>query len=241
MLIVLIVALGVGGATVFGAIVGFFSRRAVEKISDATLAFAGGVMLIASINSLIMPSLEGGGKFAVVITLSGIIFGAALIFFLERLFSGLNLCGEDRRGKLLIFVLAIAIHNLPEGIAAGVGFGSGDLRGALTLAFGIALQNVPEGMVVIAPMLSAGFSAKKAFFFAALTGAIEVLGTFAGYFAVSFAKSILPFSLALAGGTMIYVISEQIIPETHTKKDSRGVALGFLLGFCLMLAINYYI
>ena len=137
--------------------------------------------------------------------------------------------------KVLLFVTAIAIHNLPEGIAAGVGFGAGDDSQALLIAGGIALQNIPEGMVIIGPMLAAGVSPKKTFLCAAMTGVVEIVGCLLGYFAVSLATAILPFALAFAGGTMLYVISDEMIPETHAHGSERGATYALLVGFCLML------
>jgi ZIP family zinc transporter len=124
---------------------------------------------------------------------------------------------------------------LPEGIAAGVGFGSGNTSDALLIAGGIALQNIPEGMVIIGPMMAAGVSPKRTFVIAAMTGLVEVVGTLLGYFAVSLASAILPFALAFAGGTMLYVISDEMIPETHAHGEQRGATYALLVGFCLML------
>ena len=140
-----------------------------------------------------------------------------------------------RLNKVMLFVIAIAIHNLPEGIAAGVSFGTGNTGHALTVAGGIALQNIPEGMVIIAPMLSAGVSPRKTFLCAMVTGLVEVVGTLIGYFAVSFSSTILPFALAFAGGTMLYVISDEMIPETHSHGNERGATYALLVGFCVML------
>ncbi len=245
MYIVFLTAIGVGGATVLGAVIGFIFKDLSTKFSDTVLAFAGGVMLIASINGLILPSLEYESSFSLLISVIGIIVGALIIFLLgktvphiSKMADGAN---EKKRNKVLLFTLAIAIHNLPEGIAAGVGFGTGDSAGALTLALGIALQNIPEGMVIISPMISSGISPKKTFFYASLTGVIEVVGTFIGYFAVSGASLFLPFALALAGGSMLYVISEEIIPETHSEGNKTSVSFAFLIGFCFMLALGFYI
>jgi ZIP family zinc transporter len=140
--------------------------------------------------------------------------------------------------KVLLFVTAIAIHNLPEGIAAGVGFGSGDTSRALIIAGGIALQNIPEGMVIIAPMLAAGIKPARTFVLALITGVVEVVGTFIGYFAVSVAEAILPFALSFAGGTMLYVMSDVMIPETHSHGHERGATYALLFGFCLMLVTD---
>ena len=139
---------------------------------------------------------------------------------------------------MFLFVLAIAIHNFPEGIAAGVGFGTDNVANALMIAGGIALQNIPEGMVIIAPMLSAGVTPKKTFLYASLTGVVEVIGTLLGYFAVQIASVILPFALAFAGGTMLYVISDEMIPETHAHGNERGATYTLLAGFCLMLLFD---
>ena len=141
-------------------------------------------------------------------------------------------------GKVLLFVTAIAIHNLPEGIAAGVGFGAGDSTQALIIAGGIALQNIPEGMVIIGPMLAAGVKPRRTFVLAMATGLVEVVGTLIGYFAVSLASAILPFALAFAGGTMLYVISDEMIPETHAHGHQRGATYALLVGFCLMLVTD---
>ena len=138
-----------------------------------------------------------------------------------------------------IFVLAIAIHNLPEGIAAGVGFGSGNTAEALVIAGGIALQNIPEGMVIIAPMLATGMKPRKTFMIAALTGLIEVVGTFIGYLAVSVASAILPLALSFAGGTMLYVISDEMIPETHSHGAESAATFALIIGFCLMLVFDH--
>jgi ZIP family zinc transporter len=138
-------------------------------------------------------------------------------------------------GKVLLFVFAIGIHNLPEGIAAGVSFGSGDSAQALVIAGGIALQNVPEGMVIIGPMLAAGLSPKRTFIYAMITGLVEVVGTFLGYFAVTVSSAVLPFALAFAGGTMLYVISDEMLLETHHDGNQRGATYALLVGFCIML------
>ena len=119
-----------------------------------------------------------------------------------------------------------------------MGFGSGDTSQALIIAGGIALQNIPEGMVIIGPMLAAGVSPYKTFISAMVTGLIEVAGTLVGYFAVSIASAILPFALAFAGGTMLYVISDEMIPETHAHGNERGATYALLAGFCIMLATD---
>ncbi len=247
--IVLLTALGVGGATIIGAFFGFAFKGISHKFSDIILSFAAGVMLCAAVFGLVLPSLDYGGSFSLLVTVAGIFCGAVVLNFIDKLvphlhrMSGVDIENHDNNKKLdkvLLFVLAIAIHNLPEGIAAGVGFGTGNTAEALTIAFGIALQNVPEGMVIIAPMIAAGISKKRTLVIAVITGAVEIVGTLLGYFAVSVSNAILPFALAFAGGTMLYVISDEMIPETH-HEQSRGVTYALLLGFCLMLAMDFYI
>lgn len=236
-------AAGVGGATVVGALIGFLFKKMSHRFSDLVLSFAAGVMLAAAVIGLILPAIEyGGGANGLLTVIIGIFVGAFCLTLIDKLVPHMHrLIGGDieehnnkQMSKVLLFVAAIAIHNLPEGIAAGVGFGSGDVTQALFIAGGIALQNIPEGMVIIAPMLSAGISPKKTFICAALTGVVEVVGTLIGYFAVSLSSAILPFALAFAGGTMLYVISDEMIPETH-HAEARGVTYTLLAGFCLML------
>ena len=246
MIEVALTALGVGSATIIGALLGFLFKYLTQKWSKIFLAFAGGIMLSASIFGLILPSLEFGGKFALIITVVGIFVGALCLNFIDKLTPHLHkMIGSDieehkstNLSKVLLFVMAIAIHNLPEGIAAGVGFGTEDTTYGILIALGIALQNIPEGMVIIAPMINAGVSKKKTLLIASITGFVEVVGTFLGYFAVSVANVILPFALAFAGGTMLYVVSDEMIPETHSDGNKRGVTYSLLVGFCLMLILD---
>lgn len=248
MKIVLLTALGVGGASVIGALFGFIFKRITHKFSDIVLAFAAGVMLAASVIGLILPSLEYGGRFPLLITIIGVFCGAFCVNIIDRIVPHLHKINgidseihpdkQEQLNKVLLFVIAIAIHNLPEGIAAGVGFGTGDTSQALIIASGIALQNIPEGMVIIGPMLAAGMSHRRTFIIALITGLIEVIGTLFGFFAVSVSEAVLPFALAFAGGTMIYVISDEMIPETHSHGSEKGATFSLLAGFCLMLAFD---
>ncbi|MBQ4082241.1 MAG: ZIP family metal transporter [Clostridia bacterium] len=246
MKMVLLTALGVGGATVLGALIGFVFKKISHRFSDIVLSFAAGVMLAAAVLGLILPSLDYGGTYGLLITIAGIFTGALCLNVIDKAVPHLHkLVGADLEehqttnlSKVLLFVTAIAIHNLPEGIAAGVGFGAGDTTQALIIAGGIALQNVPEGMVIIGPMLAAGVTPRKTFICAMLTGLVEVVGTLIGYFAVSIAAAILPFALAFAGGTMLYVISDEMIPETHAHGSQRGATYALLVGFCVMLVTD---
>lgn len=248
--IVLLTALGVGGSTMLGALLGFILKKPSHKFNDIVLSFAAGVMLAAAVVGLVLPSLEygGGDGFALLLTVGGILAGAVALNLIDKLVPHLHkLTGVDTEahpekneqlGKVLLFVIAIAIHNLPEGIAAGVSFGTDNVTQALTVAGGIALQNIPEGMVIIAPMLASGVSARRTLAIALMTGVVEIIGTFIGYVAVSISTAILPFALAFAGGTMLYVISDEMIPETHAHGSERGATYALLVGFCVMLAFD---
>lgn len=243
MQLVCLTALGVGGATLIGAVIGFIFKNISHKFSDIVLSFAAGVMLAAAILGLVLPSLEYGAKYGIVITVIGIFAGALCLNLIDKLVPHLHkIAGTDGEkhnntdiNKVFLFVMAVAIHNFPEGIAAGVGFGSDNTAEALLIAGGIALQNIPEGMVIISPMLLSGISPKRTFVFALITGLVEVIGTFIGYFAVSVASAVLPFALAFAGGTMLYVVSDEMIPETHAHGSERGAIYALLIGFCVML------
>ncbi len=248
--IVLLTALGVGGATIIGAIIGFCFKEISHKFSDIILSFAAGVMLSAAVFGLIQTSLDFEYG-SVWMTIIGVFCGAFMLNVLDKAVPHLHrLSGVDteshsenneKLNKILLFVMAIAIHNLPEGIAAGVGFGTGNNMEALTIAGGIALQNIPEGMVIIAPMLAVGMSKKRTLFVASLTGVVEIIGTFIGYFAVTVSNAILPFALAFAGGTMLYVISDEMIPETHSHGCERGATYSLLIGFSMMLLMDFYL
>lgn len=231
MKIVILTALGVGFSTILGGILGFIFKSSLQKFSSSIMGFANGVMLSASIFGLIIPALEC----SLCISILGIFFGAIVIFivgkFVPNIDSFSSLSPDVGKGVLL-FVIAIAIHNLPEGIATGVAFGSEDLGQALTVAIGIALQNLPEGMVIISPLLSLGFSKRKTFLIALFTGLSEIIGTFFGYFAIGISSAILPFFLAFAGGCMLYVINDDML------KGEKSSVFSLLFGFCLMIVFN---
>ena len=243
MQMVLLTALGVGGATVLGAFLGFAFKNTSHRFSDLMLAFAAGVMLAAAVLGLIIPSVEYGGKYGLIITVVGIFVGAIVMSLMDKLVPHLHrMVGSDIEphkntslSKVLLFVTAIAIHNLPEGIAAGVSFGSDNVSEAFLIAGGIALQNIPEGMIIIAPMLAAGIKPGRTFVCALATGLVEVAGTLLGYLAVSVASFVLPFALAFAGGTMLYVVSDEMVIESHGDGAERGATYTLLAGFCLML------
>lgn len=248
MQLVFLCAIGVGGATAFGAVLGFIFKKITHRFSDVVLAFSAGVMLSSAFVGLILPSLEGGGKYGIISTVTGMLVGALSLNLIDKLVPHLHKYVEVgvvpetmRAHRVMLFVTAISLHNLPEGIAAGVGFGSGDISSALLIAGSIALQNVPEGMVLIAPMLSIGIKPIRALLIALSTGMIEVIGTVIGYFAVTLSTIILPFALAFAGGTMLYIISDEIIPDTHADGVENGATYALLVGICFVLVFNWFL
>lgn len=247
MQIVLLTAVGVGAATMLGSLIGFCFGKISKKLNDTLLAFACGVMLAASVIGLILPSLEYG-RFSTATTVAGIFCGAVFINVLDRMVPSLssaffrkNTETDSHSRRVALFVIAIGVHNIPEGIAAGVGFGQEDIAHALMIAGSIAFQNIPEGMVIIPPLLDIGVSRKRSLACAMWTGVVEIIGALVGYFAVGISKALLPFCLAFAGGTMLYVISEEMIPEIHSKDGVKTSTYALLLGFCLMTVADFII
>ena len=239
--VVFLTALGVGGATVVGGIVGFFIKNIPHRFSDLTLSFAAGIMLAAAVWGLIIPASGEGSRYESLVCILGIALGALFVGGCEKFVPKFRFVVGDSfedgaADGAIMLLFAMAIHNLPEGIAAGVSLGSGDAAGAIAVAGGIALQNIPEGMAVIPPMLAVGIGRRRAFLLALFTGAVEVVGTFLGYRAVTFFDGILPLSLAFAGGAMIYVIADEMMP-TVKGQGKWGVYI-FTLGFCVMILLN---
>lgn len=241
-------ALGVGGATIFGVLLGFVFQKIPHKFNDVVLGYAAGIMLGAAILGLIIPSLDEGNVW---VTLAGILIGAIFLNFADKVTPHLHhITGMDQEAhsdkqnqlnKVMLFVMAIAIHNLPEGIAAGVSFGTENVGNAITVALGIALQNIPEGMIIVSPMIIAGVPKIRVFIIACFTGFVEIVGTMIGYGTVSISAAILPFILAFAGGTMIYVVSDEMIPETHSHGYEQQATYALLFGFMTMILMDFYI
>lgn len=247
---VFITAIGVGGATITGACIGFFVKNVSHKANDMILSFAAGIMLAAAVIGLVLPAVELVNKERIWIPVLGILAGAAFLNLMDLLTPHLHkLSGMDaekyanshKMNKAILFLLAIAIHNFPEGMAAGVGFGNSDTEAAFTVALGIALQNIPEGVVTVTPLVMAGISKKRAFVLAAVTGLIEVAGTFIGYYAAAVSVQLLPLALSFAGGTMLYIISDEMIPETHSHGYEGIATYSLLAGFAVMLVMNAWI
>lgn len=247
MQIILLTALGVGGATIIGAVIGSFFQDVSHKQNDIILSFAAGIMLAAAVIGLILPSMELVGKNGIWIPIVGIFAGAIFLNMMDRLTPHLHkLSGVDMEehknnrnlNQALLFMMAVALHNLPEGMAAGVGFGNDDVHAAITVAVGIALQNIPEGIVTVSPLIMAGVSKKRAFALSVLTSLVEVIGTLIGFYVAAVSEHILPFALAFAGGTMLYIISDEMIPETHSHGYERAATYSLLTGFVVMLVMD---
>ena len=247
--IVILTALGVGGATIFGAFIGLVCKKSKSSYNELVMSFCAGIMLSAAFLGLIIPSLENGGEPGAFVTAAGLFAGAAIVYCFDILIrmykapSLLNIEGDNniKIRRALTFATAIAIHNLPEGVAAGVGFGGEDASDGFFIATAIALQNIPEGMAVFVALLSVGISTGRTLFFASMTGVVEIFGTFLGYFAVSLCTPLLSFILALAGGSMLYIISDEMMPAARSEDDSHRSTFIFLLGFALMLILDTFL
>ncbi len=245
----------VGLTTVVGAILGLFLRQIPHRFNDAILGMAAGMMLAAAIVGLILPALEQETSWTVIQVILGVFCGATIISIIDQLAPHLHQLagidverhadseahGLDIRGvnRVLLFVTALAIHKFPEGLAVGVSFGTENLGDTLTVAGSIALQNIPEGMVIIAPLLAVGVSMSRTFFISLVIGLIEILGAAVGYSLISFTNGILPFALSFAGGTMLYVVSDEMIPETHSHGYEKMATFALLAGFMFVLLTGH--
>jgi len=236
-----------GLATGVGALPVLLLRRVSNRSLDAMLGFAAGVMLAATSFSLIIPAIEKGNQvgqgLGVWICIVGMGVGAV---FLDRADKWLPhehfVLGHEgpvsSLRKVWLFIFAITLHNFPEGLAVGVGFGGGDIAAGTALATGIGLQNMPEGLAVAVALMRENYSRSQALWIATLTGLVEPIGGVIGATAVSVAHPILPFALAFAAGAMLFVISDEIIPETHSRGNERLATFGVMVGFLVMMALD---
>lgn len=244
MVYVLITALGIAVCSFGGALIGFLFEDIPPRIEDALSGGAAGIMLCAAILGLVVPAVEFSGDNSTWLPTVGIFCGALFLSLINRagpaITEKMGMKNGDAAGqnRTLLFVMAIAIHHFPEGIAAGVSFGTGDLSDAVTVTTGIAFQNIPEGMIIIPPLLKAGTGRRRAAVVAVISGLVEVLGVFFGYFAITVSTAILPFALSFAAGTMLYVIVDDMVPQTHIRGSGRLSTYMMLLGFCMMLIVD---
>lgn len=243
----LVTAAAVGISSVAGTAFGVLIRKIPHKFNDLILGCASGIMLAAAIIGLILPAMETEGKFSLPMTIVGVLVGAALVSILDRITPHLHkLAGLDQEehknnqgtGKVLLFISAIAIHKLPEGLAAGVSFGTGNTGDVLTVTGSIALQNIPEAMVIVAPLLAIGVTIRRTLLISVGIGIISILGMGAGYGLITITKILMPFFLAFAGGTMLYVISDEMIPETHSHGFEKQATFSMIGGFLLVLILQ---
>lgn len=237
-----IASLVAGLATGAGAIPVLFAKQISDRVLDVMLGFSAGVMLAATSFSLIVPAIDLSGPFVAVF---GLILGAVVLHLLDRFIPHLHpfLGAEGPSSKLprvWLFVLAIAIHNFPEGLAVGVSFGSGDVATGLVIATAIGLQNMPEGLAVALPLLREGYSRGKSVWYGTLTGLVEPVGGLLGVALVSIFQSILPWGLAFAAGAMLFVVSDEMIPESHRKGFAREATFGLIAGFVLMMFLDCF-
>jgi ZIP family zinc transporter len=230
----------VGATTGVGGIPVLFVKSLSQRILDALLGFAAGVMLAATAFSLLIPAIAYGG---VIQATAAFIMGALAIYLLdkyvphEHMFKGREGPASHLSGTSLM-ILAITIHNFPEGMAVGVSFAGGDLVTALTLALAIALQNIPEGSAVAFPLVRAGFERSKAAWYALLSGLLEPVGGVIGILVIAVSFRVLPLALAFAGGAMAFVVSHEMIPESHRFGHEKEATFGFLCGFALTMLLD---
>lgn len=230
--------------TAVGTVPVFFLRSAPRRLMDAMMGFAGGVMVAASCWSLLVPAIERGGVARASI---GLLAGGAFLYFADQWLPHLHAefpneaAAEGprvawRRSALLM--MAMTLHNFPEGMAVGVSFGGGDLGSAIALAIGIGLQNIPEGLAIALPLRYGGMSTGRAFFWGQLSAVVEPPAGVLGATLVLASGAFLPYGMAAAAGAMLYVVVEELIPETVRSGSPDVATLGFLEGFTIMMALD---
>ena len=241
-----------GLATGAGALPGLYFRNLSRRTLDALLGFAAGVMLAATSFSLVVPGVRygetiyGSAVVAVAAMVGGMLLGAVFLDRMdkwlphEHFFKGHEGPSSSLR-KTWLFVIAITLHNFPEGLAVGVGFGGGteeSVREGLGLAVGIGLQNMPEGLAVFLPLLREGYGRGRALWIATATGLVEPIAGLLGAALVAVFAPVLPIGMAFAAGAMLFVISDEIIPETHRGGNERLATFGVMVGFVVMMAMD---
>jgi len=242
------------GLTAFGASFVFFFKTMNRVVLDGMLGFTGGVMVAASFWSLLAPAIEmshGDGFVKVIPAAVGFALGALFIFGLDKVLPHMHINFKETEGikspwqRTTLLVLAITLHNIPEGLAVGVLFGGvaagvpeASIAGAVTLAIGIGIQNFPEGIAVSMPLRRMGMSRRKSFMYGQSSAIVEPIFGVLGAVAVTFFTPILPYALAFAAGAMIFVVVEEVIPETQQDKNTDIATLGFIGGFIVMMILD---
>ncbi|MGC8766008.1 MAG: ZIP family metal transporter [Brevinematia bacterium] len=244
------------GVTGLGALTVVFFKKINQKFLDLMLGFAAGVMIAASFWSLLEPAIELSKSSKLPVWLppaAGFLLGAVVLRLIDLTLPHLHIEApiEEKEGfktklsRSILLILAITIHNIPEGLAIGVAFGAAgenvpgaSIYGAIALAIGIGLQNFPEGMAVAFPIRRDGNSRLKSFFYGQLSGIVEPIAAIAGFLSTSIARSILPYALAFAAGAMIYVVIEEVIPEAERNKNTDIATMGAIAGFIIMMILD---
>ena len=242
--------------TALGASAVFFFKEIERKVLDGMLGFAAGVMIAASFWSLLAPAIEMSEQSGVagwIPAVVGFMLGGGFLYLVDRILPHLHLGFpiEEAEGikttwqRSILLVLAVTLHNIPEGLAVGVAFGAaglgpgaGSMVGAIALAIGIGLQNFPEGTAVAVPLRREGFSRPRAFFFGQLSGVVEPIAGVVGAAAVLAMRPLLPYALAFAAGAMIYVVVEELIPESQYEQNTHIATFGSMMGFAVMMMLD---
>jgi ZIP family zinc transporter len=236
-----------GMATGVGALPALFFKDISQNVFNCMLGAAAGVMLAATAFSLLIPGLDFGEQIwpgrGIWVVAAGMMIGALFLHVADRRlphlqFDSVSDSTLDSLQKISLFIVAITIHNFPEGVAVGVSFGSGDINNGLVLSLAVALQNMPEGLAVALPLVGLGYNKWKAVGIATLTGLVEPIGGFLGITMVTQFSSVLPIAMGFAAGAMLFVISEEIIPETHAYGRSRIATFSLLIGFIIMMLLD---
>jgi ZIP family zinc transporter len=238
-------------STSAGALPALFMRRISERAQDVLMGFSAGIMLAATCFSLLVPALRLASEAPRPKTLSGlavaacVLAGGAFLHLCNRYVPHEHFVkgAEGRKAaaqlrRIWLFVFAITLHNFPEGLAVGAGTGSLDPKLAMPILIGIGLQDLPEGFVVAVALTGVGYTLRQSFFVAFVTGVIEALAALLGFAATSQAQGLLPWALAFAGGAMLYVISDEMIPESHRKEFAAEATAGLMVGFVLMMFLD---
>ena len=253
----LVATLFTWGMTALGAALVFTTKSFNQKLLDGMLGFAGGVMIAASFWSLLSPAIEmaeGTRVPAWVPAAVGFMLGGIFLWGIDKLLPHLHPntsidqaegIQPKKRKRSTLLVLAITLHNIPEGLAVGVAFGavatgspSASIAGAIALAIGIGIQNLPEGVAVSMPLLRDGMSRKKSFLYGQSSGMVEPISAVIGVLAVSFVEPILPYALSFAAGAMIFVVAEEVIPGSHEEGNRDLASMSLMIGFTVMMILD---
>lgn len=235
-----VASLAAGLATGIGALPTLFIKNFSDNVMDVLLGFAAGVMLAATAFSLLVPSIEIGGP---MVATFGLLLGAFTILIIDKIIPHFHpVAGLEgppsRLSRLWLFIIAITMHNFPEGLAVGVSFGSGVVSRGIIVATAIGLQNAPEGLAVALPLLREKYSKARSISYATLTGLVEPIGGLIGVTLVAITSTVLPWGMAFAAGAMLFIVVDEMIPESHKKGFGREASLGFLIGFTVMMLLD---